>query len=259
MAIKLSEDLEFWNGVASRIGFDLSKIKVKTVGIDAEKKFVKDVNKVLDKNKVIVDIGTADGQFLLSIANKIKSAIGIDFSEKMIEKANENLRKSSFNNVKFKVADIRNVPFKDQTFDIVISRRGPATATKKFLNEVYRILKKDGILLEITIGEKDKENIKMIFKRGQNYSGLIRNIKEMKRKKALLKVVGFKDIEITETNSKEYYETVKDLIFLLQNTPIIPKFDIKKDNKKLEIIKKTLSTNDGIKTNSHRIIIQARK
>jgi ubiquinone/menaquinone biosynthesis C-methylase UbiE len=259
MATKDSKNIEFWNGVASRIGYDFSKLKVKKVGIDAEKEFAKIVNRVLDKNKFVIDIGTADGKFLLSVAGKTKKAIGIDVSEKMTEKANENLKKSDLTNVEFEVADARSLPFNNETFDVVISRRGPVTAGKEFLKEAYRVLKKNGILLEITIGERDKENIKMIFKRGQNYDCLIKGIREAERKRKLLEGVGFKEIKIKEVNCEEYYQTIEDLIFLLENTPIIPNFDVKKDYKKLEMIKRSLSTNTRIKTNSHRIIIQAIK
>ena len=254
-----SEKIEFWNGVASRIGYDFSNLKVKRVGTDAEDVFAKTVDRVLDKDKVVFDVGTADGIFSLSIADRTKKIIGIDLSEKMIEKANKNLRKSGLTNVEFKVADAKDLPFDDEIFDVVISRRGPATASKECLKESYRVLKKNGFLLEITIGERDKENIKTIFKRGQNYDGLIKGVKETKRKRKLLENVGFKEIKTNEINCKEYYKTMEDLIFLLQNTPIIPNFEIKKDYKKLEMIKRSLLTNNGIKTNSHRIIIQAIK
>jgi len=254
-----SEKIEFWDNVASRIGYNFSRMKVKRIGIDAEDVFAENVEKLLDKNKVVIDVGAADGRFSLSIANKTKKVIGIDLSEKMIERANVNLRKSGLTNVDFKVADAKNLPFDDETFDIVISRRGPVTASKELLKESYRVLKKNGVLLEITIGEKDKENIKMIFGRGQNYDSLIKNIKEAERKRKLLKEIGFKEIKIKEISCEEYYETINDLIFLLRNTPIIPNFDIKKDYKKLEMIRRSLSTNNGIKTNSHRIIILAIK
>ena len=128
---------DFWNNVASRIGYDFSKMRVKKIGVDAEKEFSSEVNALLDTSKYAIDIGTSDGRFPLMIANKLKKIVAIDLSENMIKAANENLHKTDIKNVEFMVADASNLHFDNETFDIAISRRGPATSSIKFLKEVY--------------------------------------------------------------------------------------------------------------------------
>ncbi|MBI1971756.1 MAG: class I SAM-dependent methyltransferase [Candidatus Aenigmarchaeota archaeon] len=250
---------DFWDGVASRIGYDFSSVKIKKAGLDPEKEFFKDLEKILDKDKIVIDIGTADGQLPLMIANRVKRIVAVDISKIMIKKAVENLGRTNVGNVRFEVADARHLPFPDKSFDVAISRRGPVTSNTDFLGEVYRILKSGGEFVEITIGERDKENIKKIFGRGQNYEYLIENRREIARKKRMLEDVGFEKTELKEIDCVEYYETMEDLIFLLENTPIIPDFDTKKDRSRIEEIRDSLSTAMGIRTNSHRIIIYARK
>ncbi len=250
---------DFWDGVASRIGYDFSDVKIKKVGLDPEKEFSKYLEKVLGKDKIVIDIGTADGQLPLMIADRAKRIVAVDISEIMIKKAMENLGRTNVGNVRFEVVDARHLPFPDKSFDVAISRRGPATSHTDFLGEIYRVLKSGGDFVEITIGERDKENIKKIFGRGQNYEYLIENRREIVRKKRMLEYVGFGKIELKEIDCVEYYETMEDLIFLLQNTPIIPDFDIKRDRDHIEEIRDNLSTAMGIRTNSHRIIIYARR
>ena len=60
-------------------------------------------------------------------------------------------------------------------------------------------------------------------------------------------------------NATEYYEDMKDLIFLLKNTPIIPNFNIDKDSTFLKEIEEKYKTEEGIKTNSYRFIIICKK
>ena len=50
-----------------------------------------------------------------------------------------------------------------------------------------------------------------------------------------------------------------DVIFLLANTPIIPDFDFKKEQDKLEKIERKFKTDKGIRTNSERFLIVGRR
>ena len=56
-------------------------------------------------------------------------------------------------------------------------------------------------------------------------------IQELKKSK-------FKILKKKTYNATEYYASMKDLIFLLKNTPIIPDFDIERDEKFLKEIEK---------------------
>ncbi len=116
-----------------------------------------------------------------------------------------------------------------------------------------------GVFIAIAIGERDKENIKRVFKRGQLYTSMLRKKTEAARHIALLKKLGFSRVIVKEYNPTEYFATLDDLILRLETTPILPSFHRVKDNRTLKIIEQTLSDHRGIRTNSHRLIAKAIK
>src|SRR2546425_2960805 len=84
-----------------------------------------------------------------------------------ISEARKNLSNSGQKNLRFELAKAESLHFPNETFDLVTCRRGPVTDRKTSLWEAHRVLKRHGTLLEITIGERDKENLIGIFGRGQ--------------------------------------------------------------------------------------------
>jgi SAM-dependent methyltransferase len=221
----MSNYKELYEKVGSVIGWDFSKISKRTERI---------------------------GEKLLQIARFTKRAYGIDNSKSMIATAKKNLVKSKLSNVEFKIANAKKLPFPKEYFDVVICRHAPF-----YVKELFRVLKTEGIFITQQVGERDKQNFKNIFGRGQNFkeeSGtkIKKYVKELKRH-------GFKILKRDFYNSIEYYANMTDLMFLFKNTPIIPKFDIKKDQKFLEKIEQRYKTKNGIKTNSFRFLLICKK
>lgn len=64
-------------------------------------------------NKKILDAGTGEGYFLTTI--KAKEKIGIELSEKRVITALK-----LFPNLRISVADVRNLPFSDNSFDVIV-------------------------------------------------------------------------------------------------------------------------------------------
>jgi ubiquinone/menaquinone biosynthesis C-methylase UbiE len=108
-------------------------------------------NKIVDENinadnTFFLDYGCGDGLFLINYAKKIKKGIGMDISNKEIEKA-ENKRKSNgIDNIVFCVMDAMNTEFSDKTFDLI---HGNAILHHldlgKSIIEIKRILKDNGV------------------------------------------------------------------------------------------------------------------
>jgi len=98
----------------------------------------------LDKQSLILDLGCRPGRDAKIFTNKGYKVIGVDLSEKMIEKA-----KSRVKNADFQVMDIRSLKFDDDHFDGVWASASFVHIPKKDiltgLQEVYRVLKKEGI------------------------------------------------------------------------------------------------------------------
>src|SRR2546425_13259066 len=69
-----------------------------------------------------------------------------------ISEARKNLSNSGQKNLRFELAKAESLHFPNETFDLVTCRRGPVTDRKTSLWEAPRVLKRQGTLLEITIG-----------------------------------------------------------------------------------------------------------
>lgn len=243
---------KLYNRVGSVIGWDFSQIDSRMKSYGKKWNFTRILRDYVNKKTVLLDLGTGGGEMLLGIAPFVKKAYGIDHSESMVKTAKNNLRKSLLKDVEFKFADTKKIPFLDKSFDVVSCRHAPF-----YVKEVFRVMKPGGIFITQQVGEKDKQNIKKIFGRGQSFgekAGTLMNhyVKE-------LKYSGFKIIRRGIYNATEYYANMEDMIFLLRNTPIIPDFDTKNDEKNLRKLEKKYGSKKGIKTNSYRFIIIAEK
>jgi len=89
--------------------------------------------------------GTAPMITLLKEKYPDKKYTGIDLSPKMIEKAKE----KNMENVEFLVGDCENLPFEENSFDIVINSQSfyHYLTPQDFFNSVYKVLKSGGKLI----------------------------------------------------------------------------------------------------------------
>ena len=111
-------------------------------------KIKKSINKDIDNIGAILEAGCGDGKKLKLLLNsKANHVIGLDFSEeavKVAHKANPDAHICQ--------GDIRKLPFKDNSIDYIISLgviehfENPSL----LVNEMARVLKKDGILFLTT-------------------------------------------------------------------------------------------------------------
>lgn len=85
---------------------------------------------------------------------------GIDISQKMVEKAKRRIAKTGQKNYTLHICDCRNLPFEDETFDIVFSQYLldilPVGDFIPILLEFRRVLKNGGriVMVNMTKGEK---------------------------------------------------------------------------------------------------------
>lgn len=104
----------------------------------------------LKEGETVVDLGSGAGIDIFLASKKVTDsgkAIGIDMTDKMLEKARENALKGDYSNVEFRKGDIEeNIPLENNTVDAVISNCVINLTTNKTnaFKEVFRILKHDG-------------------------------------------------------------------------------------------------------------------
>ena len=101
------------------------------------------------KNKKVLDIGCWSGQFEKLAVKEAKEIVGIDPDEGAIKFAKRTIKGATF--LQGSAVDL---PFKDKSFDVVtfmdVIEHVPKNSELKCIEEIYRVLKPDGILFLCT-------------------------------------------------------------------------------------------------------------
>jgi ubiquinone/menaquinone biosynthesis C-methylase UbiE len=96
----------------------------------------------------MLDVGTGAGHTALRFAPRVKRVIATDLTEAMVEKAAELAAELNLKNIETKGADAENLPFDDETFDLVTCRLAlhHFPNPQQALQEFARVLKYPGSL-----------------------------------------------------------------------------------------------------------------
>ncbi len=141
--------------------------RVLTFGLDISwrKKVVKIV---ADKNALtILDIATGTGDLAIMLAT-IKNAkiIGLDISKGMLAVAKEKVAKKQLNNqIELVLGDSEKLDFKDHSFDAITVGFGVRNFEdlNKGLQEIYRVLKPNGVFVVLETSQPTKFPMKQLF------------------------------------------------------------------------------------------------
>ena len=103
----------------------------------------------IQEGDTVVDLGSGAGNDCFvarHLTGEKGRVIGIDFTDKMIQKARENAKKLKYENVSFVQGDIENIPLPDHVADVVVSNcvLNLVPDKMKAFREIYRILKPGG-------------------------------------------------------------------------------------------------------------------
>ena len=120
----------------------------------------------------ILELGSGSGALWANIADKIPATWNItlsDLSQGMLDAAWRNLVVTG-RNFKFEQIDAQSIPYKDETFDIVIANHMlyHVPDRSKALAEIKRVLKNGGYLIATTVGESHMKEIADWLKRVDN-------------------------------------------------------------------------------------------
>lgn len=130
----------------------------------------------IDPNGTFLDIGCGQGAVLFRICEELTTGTvtGIDIWKNSDQSNNskrsmENkIRDLKFESVaKVITADMRNLPFKNNDFDLVtasfsIHNVKPSREREHVQREIARVLKKNGDLIIVDMGYKDKEYVRIL-------------------------------------------------------------------------------------------------
>ena len=144
----ITDDISLLTSAAKSIGYNVKELEsipessVLGVGCGNPIKFAH-----IKEGDTVVDFGSGAGIDVFLAANIVKErgkVIGIDMTDKMLQKAKDNAKEYGYKNVEFRHGDIENkVPVEDNRVDIVISNcviNLTLNKTNTF-KQIYRILK----------------------------------------------------------------------------------------------------------------------
>lgn len=104
---------------------------------------------MIKEGDTVVDLGSGAGNDAFvarSLTGEKGKVIGVDMTERMIEKARANAKKLNYSNVEFRLGDIENMPLASNVADVVVSNcvLNLVPDKKQAFKETFRILKKGG-------------------------------------------------------------------------------------------------------------------
>lgn len=103
----------------------------------------------ISKNDLVLEVGSGEGYGTNILSKKAKSIVGLDVDPEAVEHAN---KKYKSKNCKFVHYAGKKIPFPDNKFDKVISFQVIEHVADdiEYLNEIYRVLKKNGDFIVAT-------------------------------------------------------------------------------------------------------------
>lgn len=148
----------------------------------------------------VVDLGSGAGNDAFvarHIAGEQGKVIGIDFTEKMIEKARVNADRLGFNNVEFRLGDIEKMPLTANAADVIVSNCVLNLVPNKQLAfaEMFRVLKTGGhfSVSDIVLSGPLPEGLR---KSAEMYAGCVAGAIQLDKYLELIQSAGFTNIKI---------------------------------------------------------------
>lgn len=152
----------------------------------------------IKEGDTVVDLGSGAGNdcfIARSIAGERGKIFGIDFTEKMIEKAKANAAKLNYKNVEFRYGDVENIPLASGLADVVVSNcvLNLVPDKKQAFAETFRILKKGGhfsVSDIVLVGDLPEE----LQKSAEMYLGCVSGAIQKEDYLSIIEKTGFNNI-----------------------------------------------------------------
>lgn len=148
----------------------------------------------------VVDLGSGAGNDAFvarSIVGEHGKVIGVDFTERMIDKARANAQKLGYKNVEFRHGDIENMPLAGNIADVVVSNcvLNLVPNKEQAFRETFRILKAGGhfsVSDIVLVGELPEG----LHKNAEMYAGCVAGAIQKDDYLKVIEKAGFKNITI---------------------------------------------------------------
>lgn len=160
---------------------------------------------IIKEGDVVVDLGSGAGNDAFvarSYTGEKGKVIGVDFTERMIEKARMNADKLGYNNVEFRYGDIEKLPIGANVADVVLSNcvLNLVPDKEKAFAETFRILKPGGhfsvsdIVLKGALPDGLQQSAEM-------YAGCVSGAIQKDEYLRMVRAAGFTNVSIRKERS----------------------------------------------------------
>lgn len=174
-------------------------------GLPTEFAFIKEGDTVIDLGS-----GAGNDAFVArSITGEKGKVIGVDITEKMVDKARANAEKLGYNNVEFRLGDIEKLPVNSNVADVIVSNcvLNLVPDKAKAFAETFRVLKPGGhfSVSDIVLRGELPEGLR---KSAEMYAGCVAGASSKKDYLNIIEKAGFYNVKI----QKEKMITIPDEI-----------------------------------------------
>jgi len=154
----------------------------------------------IKKGNHVLDLGSGAGNDCFvarAIVGETGKVTGLDFTDAMLAKANENVKKLGYINVNFVQGDIEEMPLPEKAFDVVVSNcvLNLVPNKNKAFAQIMRVLKTNGhfcvsdVVLKGKLPEKLRDDAIM-------YAGCVSGSIDIDEYLAIINAQGFKNVTI---------------------------------------------------------------
>ncbi len=233
-------------------GWDFSYINSRFVEFPLTWSYYSKVLQLKRMSESLLDLGTGGGEFLASLAPLPNHTCATEGYDPNFSTAKRKLKPLG---VKVVFCKNESLPFDDEEFELVIDRHAPHNP-----NEVYRVLKQNGIFITQQVGEKNIQNLKLILTGIQKSQNEGEGNLEFASNE--LESAGFEILEGKEDFTQLRIFDVGALVYWLKAIIFeFPDFTIEKYYDKLVEINDHIKENGylDLPKNNHRYLIKAQK
>lgn len=208
------------------------------------------VRQYLTADARILDCDTGGGEFLLSLNHPYEKTAATEGFPPNVELCKETLLPLG---IDFKACDDpANIPFTDESFDVIINRHGDFNA-----KELHRLLKKGGIFITQQVGgENDRDLVKMVLPgTPQPFPHLY-----MEKQREAFEKAGFEILQAEEAyQSIKFYDVGAFVWFARIIEWEFPGFSVDNCFEQLLGMQKTIEEKGVVEGTTHRYLLVARK
>lgn len=164
------------------------------------------------EGQTVLDLGSGAGNDVFvarSIVGETGKVIGVDMTDQMIARAEENRQKLGYKNVEFRSGDIENLPVASDEVEVVISNcvLNLVPDKRKAFQEIFRVLKPGGhfCISDIVLQGELPDKLRSL---AELYAGCVAGAMQRDEYLGVIQETGFTDIQVKKDHKFVVSDTV---------------------------------------------------